>query len=91
MRITDVLTGVSILLWLGVIGTIVLVFLQSSRGQQVKNSRNIIIGVVAVAIVLTTISAGLVFIEPALDYAFCGKDCYLSNIQTDLYNVSDPL
>ncbi len=64
MRITDVLTGVSILLWMGVIGTIVLVFLQSSRGQQVKNSRNVIIGVVAVAIVLTTISAGLVFIEP---------------------------
>ena len=64
MRITDVLTGVSILLWLGVIGTIVLVYLQSSRGQQVKNSRNIIIGVIAAALVLTTISAGLVFIEP---------------------------
>ena len=64
MRITDVLTGVSILLWMGVIGAIVLIYLQTSRGQQVKNSRNLIIGIIAVAIVVTTISAGLVFIEP---------------------------
>lgn len=64
MRITDVLTGISILMWLGVIAAIVLIFMQTSRGQQVKNSRNIIIGVIAIALVLTTISAGLVFIEP---------------------------
>jgi regulator of protease activity HflC (stomatin/prohibitin superfamily) len=64
MRITDVLMGISILLWLGVIGTIVLIYLQNSRGQQVKNSRTIIIGVILGAILLTTISAGLVFIEP---------------------------
>jgi regulator of protease activity HflC (stomatin/prohibitin superfamily) len=64
MRITDLLTGISILLWLGVIAAIVLIIMQTSRGQQVKNSRTIIIGVIAAALVLTTLSAGLVFIEP---------------------------
>ena len=44
MRITDVLVGVSILMWLGVVAAIVLIFMQTSRGQQVKNSRTIIIG-----------------------------------------------
>jgi regulator of protease activity HflC (stomatin/prohibitin superfamily) len=64
MRITDVLAGISILMWLGVVAAIVLIFMQTSRGQQVKNSRTIIMGVIAAAFVLTTISAGLVFIEP---------------------------
>ncbi len=64
MRITDVLVGVSLLLWLGAIAAVVLIYLQSSRGQPVKNSRNIIIGVLAAALVLSTLSAGLVFIEP---------------------------
>lgn len=64
MRITDVLMGFSALLWLGAIGSVVLVYLQNSRGQQVKNSRNLIIGILAAALVVSTISAGLVFIEP---------------------------
>jgi regulator of protease activity HflC (stomatin/prohibitin superfamily) len=64
MRITDVLMGVSIILWLGAIAAIVLIYLQSSRGQPVKNSRNIIIVILAAALVLSTLSAGLVFIEP---------------------------
>ncbi len=64
MRITDVLVGVSLLLWLGAIAAVVLIYLQSSRGQPVKNSRNLVIGVLAAALVLSTISAGLVFIEP---------------------------
>jgi regulator of protease activity HflC (stomatin/prohibitin superfamily) len=64
MRITDVLVGVSLILWLGAIAAVVLITLQKSRGQEIKNSRNIIIGVLAAALVLSTISAGLVFIEP---------------------------
>ena len=64
MRITDVLTGFSLLLWAGVIGVIVLIVLQTSRGQQVKYSRKIIIAIVAAALVMSTVSAGLVFIEP---------------------------
>jgi regulator of protease activity HflC (stomatin/prohibitin superfamily) len=44
--------------------TIVMVTLQASRGTKVKNGRSIIIAVLAAALIVTTLSAGLVFIEP---------------------------
>ncbi len=64
MRITDVLTGLSGLLWLGGIGLFVLITLQAARGQKMKNGRTIIIGVILAAVLVTTVSAGLVFVEP---------------------------
>jgi regulator of protease activity HflC (stomatin/prohibitin superfamily) len=44
--------------------SIVMVTIQASRGTKVKNGRGIIIAVLAAAIIVTTLSAGLVFIEP---------------------------
>jgi regulator of protease activity HflC (stomatin/prohibitin superfamily) len=64
MRITDILLGLAILAWLGAVGAAVLIYMQNARGQQVKNSRTIIIGIIAIALILTTLAAGLVFIEP---------------------------
>lgn len=64
MRITDLLAGLSALLWLGVMASIVLVSIQTARGQKLKNSRLIILGGLVAAILVTTLSAGLVFVEP---------------------------
>ena len=64
MRITDILTGLSALLWLGVMAAIVLTTTQAARGQKVKNVRLIILGALVAAILVTTLSAGLVFVEP---------------------------
>jgi len=64
MRITDILTGLSALLWLGVMAAIVLTTTQAARGQKVKNARLIILGALVAAILVTTLSAGLVFVEP---------------------------
>ena len=64
MRITDLLAGLSGLLWLGVMASIVLTTVQAARGQQYKNSRIIILGALVAAILVTTLSAGLVFVEP---------------------------
>jgi len=64
MRITDVLAGLSGLLWLGGIGLFVLITLQAARGQKMKNGRTIIISVILAAMLVTTVSAGLVFVEP---------------------------
>ena len=64
MRITDVITGFSALLWAATIGFIVLTTVQAARGQKLKNSRTISISLVVAALVITTLSAGLVFIEP---------------------------
>lgn len=64
MRITDLLTGVAGLLWMGVLASIVLITVQSARGNKMKNSRIVIVGSLVAAIVFSTLSAGLVFIEP---------------------------
>ena len=64
MRITDLIAGLSAILWVAVMASIVMVTIQASRGVKVKNGRGIIIAVLAAALIVTTLSAGLVFIEP---------------------------
>ena len=64
MRITDLIAGLSAILWVAVMASIVMVTIQASRGTKVKNGRAIIIGILATALIITTLSAGLVFIEP---------------------------
>lgn len=64
MRITDLLSRISVVLWLAVIGVIVYIILQTARGKAVKNSRRTIITVIVVSLVFSILSAGLVFIEP---------------------------
>ena len=64
MRITDLITGLSALLWAAAIGLIVLITIQTSRGQKMKYGRTLIIILLTSALVLTTLSAGLVFVEP---------------------------
>jgi len=64
MRITDLITGLSALLWAAALGLIVLITVQTSRGQKMKNGRTLIIILLTSALVLTTLSAGFVFVEP---------------------------
>jgi len=64
MRITDLLAGISVVLWLAVIGAVVYILLQSARGNPVKKGRRTIITVVVISLVFSVLSAGLVFIEP---------------------------
>ena len=64
MRITDLITGLSGLLWAAALGLIVLITVQTARGQKMKNGRILIIILLTSALVLTTLSAGLVFMEP---------------------------
>jgi len=64
MRITDIIAGMSALLWMAVIGSIVLVTVQAARGQKLKNGRTLVLSILLAALVMTTVSAGLVFIEP---------------------------
>ena len=64
MRITDLITGLSALLWAAALGLSALITVQATRGQKMKNGRTLIIIVLTSALVLTTLSAGLVFMEP---------------------------
>lgn len=64
MNIASVIGAVATLSWLLVIGAVVVTVLRASRGRGTKGSTTMIIAAVVLALVLTTISQGLVFVEP---------------------------
>jgi len=64
MNIAAVLTTIASASWLLVVGVIVLVVMRAARARPIKNGTAMIIGVVVFSLILTTISAGLVFIQP---------------------------
>ncbi len=64
MDIASFLKGFAGLLWLIVVALIVLAVVRASRGQKVRTLQTSILVTAILAILLTTISAGLVFIRP---------------------------
>jgi regulator of protease activity HflC (stomatin/prohibitin superfamily) len=64
MNFASVLQGFVGFLWVVVIGLIVLAVIRASRGFRVRSLSIAILGTAILAVVLTTISAGLVFIKP---------------------------
>ncbi len=63
MNIASVLQGLATFSWLAVIGIIVLAVTRASRGKPMKGIRTIIIVVIVFSLALTTVSAGLVFLQ----------------------------
>jgi len=64
MNITTLLQGLASFAWMGFIGSLVMIFLRVSRNQPAKGFSTLVIVLLVVAILLTTVGAGLVFIEP---------------------------
>jgi regulator of protease activity HflC (stomatin/prohibitin superfamily) len=64
MNITVVVSAVAGISWLLVVGMLVLVVLRASRQQSIKGFTTGLILAIVVALLLNTVSAGLVFIEP---------------------------
>jgi regulator of protease activity HflC (stomatin/prohibitin superfamily) len=64
MDIAKILQTGVILLWVGVIALIIMIVARSSRGQNTKNLTSIVLVLVIVTILLSIVSAGLVFIQP---------------------------
>src|ERR1051325_5284855 len=64
MNIASLLEAIAGLAWLGVIGVFVLIIVRVSRRQPTKGLSSLIIGLVVLAILMTTVGAGLVFVEP---------------------------
>lgn len=64
MNVATVLQGIVALLWLAVVVLIGLSVLRASRGQKVKALSSTILVLAILAVLLTTVSAGLVFIPP---------------------------
>jgi regulator of protease activity HflC (stomatin/prohibitin superfamily) len=64
MNVATVLQAFVSLLWVIVVGLIVLAVIRASRGQKVGGISTIILTVAIAAVLLTSVSAGLVFIQP---------------------------
>jgi regulator of protease activity HflC (stomatin/prohibitin superfamily) len=64
MNISSLLQGIATLAWLGFVGVLVMVFVRASRNQPAKGLISIVIALLVSAILLTSLGAGLVFVEP---------------------------
>ena len=64
MNVATLFQGIALVSWLAVIGVLVFTVLQASRNNPVRGGRTLILVVVAVAVVFSTVSAGLVFVSP---------------------------
>ena len=64
MNIASVIGAVASLSWLLVIGAIAITVVRASRGRGTKGAATMIIVAVVLALILTTVSQGLVFVQP---------------------------
>jgi regulator of protease activity HflC (stomatin/prohibitin superfamily) len=64
MNIGSLLSGIAILAWLGAGAVLVLTLTRAARGQALRNGGVIILAAVLIAVLATSVSAGLVFIQP---------------------------
>jgi regulator of protease activity HflC (stomatin/prohibitin superfamily) len=64
MNISSLLQGIASFAWIGLIGVIAAMFIRTSRNQPSKGLGTAAIVLLVLAILLTTVGAGLVFIEP---------------------------
>jgi len=64
MNVAEVLRAMTTVAWLAALAVIVLVVARAGRGAPVKGAAAVILGLMALAVVMTVVSAGLVFIQP---------------------------
>jgi len=64
MNISALLQGVASFAWLGFIGALIALFIRAGKNQPVKGLTTLLVVFLAAAVLLTTLGAGLVFIEP---------------------------
>jgi regulator of protease activity HflC (stomatin/prohibitin superfamily) len=63
MNISTLLQGVASFAWIGFIGVLVMIFIRTSRNQPVKGLSSLVVVFLLVAILMTTVGAGLVFLQ----------------------------
>jgi regulator of protease activity HflC (stomatin/prohibitin superfamily) len=64
MNIASLLSGIAILAWLGAGAALVLTLTRAARGPALRNGGIIILAAVLIAVLATSVSAGLVFLQP---------------------------
>jgi regulator of protease activity HflC (stomatin/prohibitin superfamily) len=64
MNIGSLLSGIATLAWLAALGALGFLVFNAARGRKFGGNATLVIGAVVVALIVTTLAAGLVFIEP---------------------------
>jgi len=64
MNLAGLFQGIATLAWLVFAGVLALAIIRASRNKPIKNATVMVISTLAVALVLTFVAAGMVFIEP---------------------------
>ncbi len=64
MNIASIIQGAATLAWLGTVGLVVMAVVNAGRGRPMKRSASLVLGMLGVALVLTVLGAGLVFLQP---------------------------
>jgi regulator of protease activity HflC (stomatin/prohibitin superfamily) len=64
MNIASLIQGVASVSWLAVVGVLALLIVRASRQQGTKGFGSLLIGILVLAILMTTVGAGLVFLQP---------------------------
>jgi regulator of protease activity HflC (stomatin/prohibitin superfamily) len=64
MNISALLQGIALIAWLGFVGVLMMIFVRASRNQSAKGLNTLVIILLVAALLLTSLGAGLVFIEP---------------------------
>ena len=64
MNIASMLSALATASWVAALAIIVYAVMRTARGDSLRGAGGLVIGAVILALVLTTVSAGLVFIQP---------------------------
>jgi regulator of protease activity HflC (stomatin/prohibitin superfamily) len=64
MNVATLLSALATVAWVAALFVIGLAIVRASRGQKFRAASGIVIGMIVLALALTTVSAGLVFIQP---------------------------
>jgi regulator of protease activity HflC (stomatin/prohibitin superfamily) len=64
VNITSLFQGIAVIAWLAFVALLVAVFSRASRGQKTQGISTALIALLVIAILLTSVGAGLVFVEP---------------------------
>lgn len=64
MDVAEVMRALTTVAWLAALAVIVIVVARAGRGKPLKGAAAAILGLIALAVLMTVVSAGLVFIQP---------------------------
>ena len=64
MNVADVMRAMTTVAWLGALAVIAIVVARAGRGRPIKGALALVLGMIALAVLLTVVSAGLVFVQP---------------------------